>query len=474
MKSVSITNIAGFGEFTTPLAALVLLQGQNGVGKSALQGCIKYQFAKGHDPDLVAPEIEGEIVTEFDEGSQIRTVVTKEQTRRMYKPADGKRWIIKREFIDTISNAVSYDPLAFLRMSDKDQIAEILRIMPIEVDPLELEETLKPLGEDTGREIAASVDVSGRSPLEVVNTIRDAVYTARTEQNVGADTLEKAASELDTTLRSLTVDGTDWAAEVNRLGAELAGIDSEENRLRSECNSRVREIMSSETSRKDRAVAAEERRVQELIHALQNELVKFKADRSSDMDVVVNEVKAMCRSCMDEFTSTKEATRDRLQAQLAQAQQSREIASRVGYTQGMISKHRADAVAKRAKQTAMTETLQRIDAFKAEIAARLPLPCTIYQGRICREENGIMVPFTKWNDASKYSFCLKLGVMAHGAAGFICIDSGGFDAFDPENRKAFMAAARHYVEAEGLQFIIASVGSGPLQVIDATDYEVTA
>jgi hypothetical protein len=471
MKSIEIKDVACFGAETFPLGALVLIQSKNGLGKTALINCIKYQFGRGHDPDMVADGNVGVIVTEFEDGTTIRTRITKDSTERSYKPAGSKRFIVKREFIDSMANALSYDPLAFLQRPEKEQIAEILRIMPVEIDAAEMVTAIEPLGPETGKEIADSLDLVGRSPLEVVNVVRDAVYQARTTEHVGADTLEKHASELDAALKSMSLDGTDWEAEVRRLSAERAALDSKESQTRDNLNSSVRECIATEGGKCDKLMLIREQEIERDIAKLRADLAQYKAGCAAARDTAISAKKQACREALDSTIAGMAEFRQQLNEKIGQAEQAYANSLKATSTAQAMEAAKAGAVVKRQKQKAMTEALQRIDELKATVAARLPLPCTIHNGRICREEGGVMVPLAKWNDASKYQFCLKLGVMAHGTAGFICIDSGGYDAFDPQHRQAFMAAARKYIETEGLQFIVASVWSGDLQVTDLTEGE---
>jgi hypothetical protein len=99
----------------------------------------------------------------------------------------------------------------------------------------------------------------------------------------------------------------------------------------------------------------------------------------------------------------------------------------------------------------------------------LPLGIDISDGRICRSENGALVPFGKWNDASKWTLALKIATLCHGQAGFVCIDSTGFDAFDPSHKRSFLAACKKYVETEGMQFVLCTVSDGDLKVVDVAE-----
>ena len=458
MKSISIKDIACFDDVTFPLGSIVCVQGKNRAGKSALLSCLKYSFERGHDPDMcLVDEKVGEITIEFDDATMIRTRVGKDKTERMYKPAGGKKWARSREFIDSMANSLSFDPLAFLQMKDHEQVSEVLRIMPIEIAPEEIADAVK------GVEMP-SLDLAGRSALECLNAVYEGIYSARTEANVGADTLEKHASELTLALQSMSVDGTDWDGEVSRLHKNLATLDSEEAHLREKLNAEVRQAISEASGQCSKLMLIREQEVEAQIAKLRAQLAEYKGDCQYSASTIIDAKKMECRQILEASVSNRSEQRTAITSAIATATQSRDASVKAKSTQNAITAAKAEAVARREKQMAMTTALDNLKALKATVASRLPLPCTIADGRICREESGALVPLRKWNEASKYTFVLKLATMCHGTVGFIVIDSAGFDAFDPAHKKAFLASARKYAQDEGLQFIVATVSEGPLRV----------
>jgi hypothetical protein len=104
--------------------------------------------------------------------------------------------------------------------------------------------------------------------------------------------------------------------------------------------------------------------------------------------------------------------------------------------------------------------LERLAELQRAIAARLLIKgITIEDGRILNSDG---VPFSKWNTAEQMKCCLRIAVLAHGTAGFICVD--GAERFDSANRKALVDTARRYAESDGLQFLIATVTDQPFAV----------
>jgi hypothetical protein len=470
ITSLTLRNIACFEDVTFTLGSIVLIQGQNASGKTALVSSLKFLFGKGHDPDFLrAGTTDGEIIAMFDDGTQVRAALTKEQTVRMYKPAGGKKWNRSREFIETVSNALSYDPVAFLQKPEKEQVSDILRLMPIEVDPAEVAEALKPI--EAMPDIVNGLDLAGRSPLDVINTIRGAVYEARTGVHIAADTHEKHAGELEESMKAMSADGRDWAKEVQNLNVELSGINGAEQRLKDKLTAEVRSFVSDQEAKRDKLMLLEESRVNGEIAKMRQALAEYKAECLASCNKGIDEAKAIARQQLDTFAAQQVDDRNRLTTALAQAEQSYAISLKLQSTRDSIVEAKKQAGVKRTEWKAMSACLENIDKLKAEVAGRLPLGIDISDGRICRAEAGGLVPLSKWNDASRLTLALKIATLCHGQAGFVCIDSSSFDHFDPERKRACFAALRKYVQVENMQFIVATVSDGPLKVEEVLEVD---
>lgn len=468
MASIYLRNIACFEENEFKLGSIVLIQSANAGGKSSLLNAITYTFSRGHDFDLLRAGTEsGEVLVTFDDGTQVRAALTKDKTERMTKPPGGKRWNRGREFIESMTNALSYDPVAFLQKSDKEQVSDILRLMPIELDPAEIQTALHPIYEMP--EIIESVDLAGRSPLDQINTIRAAVYEARTTTHVAADTHEKHAGELEVSLQAMAVDGTDWGKEVGKLREQIAGIDGAHKTLYDKLAGDLRTLIATEEGKSAKLMLLKENSINEQIAKLRQELSEYKNECGKSLASVIDNAKSTARQNMDDFAEQQADDRTKLATALAQAEQSYTISLKLDSTRGSIIEAKKQAGEARVKWKAMTACLENIDRLKSEVASRLPIPCTIADGRICREENGALVPLSKWNDASRWTLALKIATLCHGQAGFVCIDSAGFDAFDPGHKRAFLAACQKYVDAENMQFVLATVSDSDLKVFEVAD-----
>jgi DNA repair exonuclease SbcCD ATPase subunit len=441
IASIRITNMAAFESFETKLPTVALVQGRNGAGKTSLLDCLKYAFGRGHDEDLIhgdAPE--GEILIEFDNGAAVkcRAVRERHETIRSWRAPGSKRFVVSREQIDAISNAISYDPLSFLDKREDEQIETLLRIMPVPVPHEEIASIVPSSEHDLVQQIPERLN-----GLEVIDYWHKHLYQKRRELNVAADTQSKHAAELEKSLPP-EAPGADWQAEVRRLEAEKERIEKKQAEQLAEI-ARLFEQEKEEAQREyNVAVEAAMRARDERLEA---------ARRQANQ--TASQVKQQNSPALSEVLT-----------QLGTAQERARAAAQTEGTRKALEAARAAAAKNKAESEKLTAALEGLEKLKAEVAKRLPIPgTTIQEGRIWREENGKMVPFSRWNTESKIRFCLRIAVLAHGDAGFICIDNA--EHFDSAKRMALVETAAKYAEKDGLQFLIASVSDQPLTVKEA-------
>ena len=434
LTSVSITNMALFEKYETKLPVIALIQGKNRQGKSSLLDCTKYAFGRGHNEDLIhgnAPE--GEILIEFDDGAAVkcRAVRDKHETTRSWRAPGSKKFVVSREQIDAIANAISYNPLSFLDMSEKEQLETLLRIMPIEVSDQEIQNALGGVVVDT--EVRTNA-------LDHIDGLRKVIYDTRRDRNSAADTQTKHAAELEKSLPP-AAPGTDWNAESLRLQAEKERIETHQAE-------RIRAIGQLFDQEKEAAAKEYQNRV-ELAAQIRDKRIE---DARGQANIAGKKVKA-----------DDAVVLEKLVTELATAQErSRSIAQAEG-TRKAIASAQQSAKENREESAKFTAALERLDKLKEAVALRLPIKgVKVENGRIFREENGQQVPFPRWNTESQLAFCLRVAVLAHGQAGFICVDDA--EHLDSEKRTKLVEAAQKYAESDGLQFLIASVSDTPLTV----------
>jgi DNA repair exonuclease SbcCD ATPase subunit len=438
LSHIKISNMAGFESFASPIPAVALVQGKNGDGKSSLLNCVRYTFGRGHDEDMIhgnAPE--GEIVIDLDNGGAVKCRASRErnETIRSWRAPGSKKFIVSREQIDALCNAVSYDPLAFLDLSEEKQVQTLLRIMPIECSREEIAAAIRDVKVDP-------VEGAGNALAEI-DALHKQIYKKRHDVNVTADTQAKHAAELKKALPPGNK-ASDWPKEVERL--KLAKAEAEQRQA--DDIAAVRKILDEE---KEAATKEYEAAVAEAARKREERIETARASANDAAGKIRSAEGPQISQLTTELATAEE--RSRADAQAEGTRQAAKVAEEA-------------AAHSQQESTELSATLLRLEQLKRTVASRLPIkPNTIEDGRIVREENGSKVPFSRWNTEAKMRFALRIGVLAHGEAGFIVIDNA--EHFDTEKRQALVNTATSYAEREGLQFIMAFVSDGSLSVTGA-------
>ncbi len=178
----------------------------------------------------------------------------------------SKRFDVTRAQIDAMANALSYDPLAFADLEEKVQVETILRIMPLEVSA---EEMIAAVGD--ARAEAQGADTAGMNPLESIKAIEKAIYAARRDANVAADTQAKHAAELERTLGPAAPDGSDWTAEATRIRAEKEAIETAERAGLAGVNAEFRKTKEAAIATRTKDISAIDGDIDAKIVALNHE-----------------------------------------------------------------------------------------------------------------------------------------------------------------------------------------------------------
>ena len=456
LKHITITNLGAFaGETSIALPAVCLVSGGNGKGKTSLLDIIKFFGDRGHDPDLLhGNSAEGDAVLTLDDGCQLRCRITRKETTRWWKPADGKRWIEGRDLIDKIYRAIAYDPIRFLELGPKEQAAKLLEIAPVEVPPDALKDAI---GDIQGISWG-----DGLPSLETLNSAASAIYGARTEVNSNSKQLAAHAAQLEAGLRAALPDDRDWNAERQKIGDALAVKQAEElsemNTLRTDFDA-AKQHAIDECSKAHISIDA---RIDADIRALEKQRADQKATATQKSTEAQDFVRASANRQAAEIKTKHAPDIQRLTTELTKAQTYATTQAQITGTRAAIEAARKESEAKAERSKALTAALDRLAALKTSLVSKFRIGGGyVEDGRIVREQDGGLVPLNRWNSADAITFCLALGLKIGG--GFVCLDH--FESYDAANQEKVIATCRKYAKGEkGVQFILAKVGEGPLAV----------
>lgn len=469
LASISIANCAGFESVNYSLPAIALVQGANRAGKSALAACIKYPLQSGHDPDILTPgQDQGEIILRLDDGGGIRAVLSREKriTTRYYQAPGASKWDTGREAIDGMIHSLSFDPLRFLKLSEKEQVLELLKVLgpSLTVSSQELSEAV---GEVPVPSMVAGVP-NGLDKVDALLSEKPgcgSIYDQRRDANVAADTLKKHAGEIEKALPPPSAeplkDGS-WDRVATKLANDLSLLDAtEQERIRklgvvlSDEKDRLRGILSTNESVINADIDAQ-------IRKLEAERGRRLHGAKSDHDIFVDQARNQANAAAKTLADANAPIRARLTAEHATALERHNEWIRTEGSRKEVENARAEAARKSALAERLSGAVDRLRALRTKIAERIPIKgCKIVDGRLLNDQG---VPFKKWNQEAQMSFCLRIAVLTHGELGFVVVD--GCEAFDAAHTQALLAACSKYTEAEGMQFVLLSVGEGALKVTE--------
>lgn len=472
LTSLTITDLAAFqGTVTFPLHAVTLIQGDHGKGKSSIGEVLCYAFGRRplaesgsvgirHDPSILHGNAErGQAEITFDDGSVFRVSVTSDSTTRSIKLPDATKWNkATPEFIDSLVNALSYDPFVYKTLPEKQRIEALLKASPVTV-------TLQEITEAVGADLEKYIQ--GAPSLETINATHAVLYDYRRTANVAA---EKHAAHATETESKLPKDPL-AAVDVAPLRQQREALELGERDLIEKCRKHLDTFKAQAQSANDSRKTTVDKEINAKISLLEAERTQrhgeSDAQYAKDVEVLRDEANT---AVMEHRTATRPDV-DRLTAEIATAE---ERAQHVGLDQQLraIAKSSREQEAKeKADSTRINAAMDRLTVLKNAVAAKLAIPgVTIASPRpgqpvdICRTEGDALVPFSRWNEADKERFCLRMAVLFHGKCGMVFVDEIGH--FTEERRKGIIEAAHEYAKSSGMQFIMGLASEGGLRVVE--------
>jgi len=160
---------------------LVLITGKNGQGKTSILDSIWYALG-GKKAVQDKPIRNGEESAEIEidvNGYLVKRTFTGKDSYLQITNKDGSKYSNPQAFLDYITGNLSFDPLDFSRMDEKKQIAELIKIVGLDLAPLDekkkklTEERLfvgretKMLAKHTDEEIAAAMAIKDNPEISV-------------------------------------------------------------------------------------------------------------------------------------------------------------------------------------------------------------------------------------------------------------------------------------------------------------------
>lgn len=213
---------------------LVPIRGRNAQGKSSVLDAIEYALAGGRSLP-VRPVRDGadkaSVRVDLGEFVVVRTFTAAGGTALAITSADGTaQYKRPQEILDRVVGPLSFDPLAFTRLKDADQAAELARVAGIDLDAHEAQaKALETQRRDAGRDVKrleteiAAITIPADTPDESIDlseiTAKNEAARKVVEQNTGQRrALDRLVDEIEAARRTLQVMEDELAAQKEALG----------------------------------------------------------------------------------------------------------------------------------------------------------------------------------------------------------------------------------------------------------------
>lgn len=439
INHIKISNLLGIefldvdtkGKFT-------LVSGDNAAGKTSFIEAIRAALGGGNRQELIRVGAEkAEVVLEFDTGEIQTTTIKPDKTTRTIKSGEYRvpgvqAWISKR------LNPNGFNPIAFVQAS-QEQLAEmLLKIVPVSLEPKQLEEAVGdpkwlPEGCDNGSAYFMN------DPLDLIDMARGEIYRQRTDLNASNKSLRAHAEELEKTIPPDLADAPDTSEMSDKLKKLRAEAKTKTDAIERE---KEQETALAKTQANDDESAAR---------------AEFAAKLAAINDRKVSRIEAANKKNVDEYTLVQKEYTPQIEDLVGQISKYRQISASYAQSRqtivvidGTIKK--ADASEADAKKA--TEAINRLDDLRSKLLEVLPVKgLEVVDGDVKYQG----VPYQTLNTAMKVDIACRLAAACSGELKLICFD--GLEALGARMRKQFIDWAS---ESDAQFFVTRVVDDLPL------------
>lgn len=432
VSHISIKNILGIEELELEAGSFVAVTGRNGTGKTSVVEAIKAALGGGHDGTLLRNgAAKGEIVLVLDDGSKITKKVTADKSEQNFTDAAGRKILRPVESIKALIDSLSVNPVEFLTVPKKQQVAALLEAMPMTIS----QDRLTSLVGDVIGTIA-DPKLAEMHAMDAIEIVRKHIYDERTGVN-------RVAKEKSATARQLTeslpeeVDVT--AQEEELLRADLVDLE----KAQAGAIDKVVDKLGSFQAVRDKAIWDLDLQIEELRELRAKAEQEYNAQRTAAAEK------------QSEINGRAAVKRAEINGKLDVINSQREQRARVAQARETAISMQAEADQMATSADKLTGALEKLEEYKVELLEKLPIPgLEVRSGEIFF--NG--VPFERCNTAEQVKVAVELAKLRAGKLGLVCVD--GIERLDGPAFEAFREAAI----SSGVQMVVTRVGDTPFTV----------
>jgi len=369
----------------TPEGNMVVISGKNGAGKTSVLDAIWFALGgKRAAKDAAKPVREGEnkaqSVVDLGALKVTRKWTAKGTTSLAVESANGMKHTSPQAVLDALIGELSFDPLAFAEMPEKEQVEALLHVLNLDIDPKEIDER------------------------------RKAIYGERTDVNRDIKKLEAQLAGLSSPEDGVPEEEISSADLMDKLNAAHA-LDMENDKKRNEVDRLLKEAgqLKNEVEEMERELADKRRTLDAMIQ--QGKALRAEVDAL--VDPAIEEIQAKLNNVAKTNQGIRDASQYRtLQVELRSGQQ---------------------------LSDALTKKIERLDKAKADAiqAADLPIEGLSF------DENGVTfngIPFKQSSASEQLRVSLAIAMALNPELRVIRITDGSL--LDSDNFKLIEQAAK--------------------------------
>jgi hypothetical protein len=471
-KLITIHDYMGIPDISFDPKSFCVISGKNGQGKSSIIEAIRSVGGRVHDPARIRKGAEfADVVIEMDNGYVFKMRTRPKGTSWKYLDEEGHEITKGAEFIDSIVNSLSFDPIKFMYLKPAEQLKAYQAAMPLRI-------TAQDLAFVPGSALAgADLD---KHALDVIGDKKSGIYgklyNQRTELNRTADVAMKYAEKLAESLPADAPEGN-WSELYQAKSAELSTLRSESSarisaiRLDADSARQAQEEFSKEYERQENETLAGAER--QLNDEIADAIAKLKAKADASFKAALDRRDSLIKSDrkrlaaeLSKITATKEAALEAAKAEYVPRNEA--LIAEISKAKTMISEHASheatrnlideqhnielDAVDK-SKQ--ITDILGKLEKKRIELVAKSPIPgLEVVDGELFYER----IPFRIVNESKRAILSAEICALSESKLSAVIIDS--WEKLDQEHQEGF----KKWALSTGRQYIVAQKTEGPLEI----------
>ncbi|MBB1512013.1 AAA family ATPase [Tessaracoccus sp. MC1627] len=261
----------------TPDQTMQIITGRNAQGKTSVLDAIWLALgggsaAKGTTRPIRDGETNAAVTVDLGDLTVTRTW-TGDKTSLVVKSADGAKYSSPQRMLDDLVGQLSFDPLAFTRLTAREQLAALLDLVDLDVDLDTLDAERRDLYEqrvEIGRhgkaigdipaidetlptaEVSASAIIAELREAEESNRLRRLAESDHAEAVEWVDRLRRQLAEAEASLARLANTVASCPAYVDTAGIEARLTGAEDTNRRIRANTDARALLATKAEMRDR------------------------------------------------------------------------------------------------------------------------------------------------------------------------------------------------------------------------------